>query len=180
MVKSINPNRQCDNTTIPVAAMVSVLSLIIIVRRLQFQYIHRFYFISSFCCAGLARSKHSVHLDARKKDRRKVRASSLESSAESESSAMETGDGNSGQVAAVSSTASFKSPAVGIGEEETNGEKQVNTTSIAFITYYIHHSIEFHSKLKKNVFRCYFQVHFQKKIILQFNNERTSERMKKN
>lgn len=66
-----------------------------------------------------------VNTDARKKDRRKVRASSLESSAESESSAMETGDGNSGQVAAVSSTASFKSPAVGIGEEETNGEKQV-------------------------------------------------------
>lgn len=54
-----------------------------------------------------------------------MRASSLESSAESESSAMETGDGNSGQVAAVSSTASFKSPAVGIGEDETNGEKQV-------------------------------------------------------
>lgn len=79
----------------------------------------------------LARSKHSVHLDARKKDRRKVRASSLESSAESESSAMETGDGNSGQVAAVSSTASFKSPAVGIGEEETNGEKQVNTNYIS-------------------------------------------------
>lgn len=49
----------------------------------------------------------------------------MESSAESESSAMETGDGNSGQVAAVSSTASFKSPAVGMGEEETNGEKQV-------------------------------------------------------
>lgn len=65
--------------------------------------------------------------DARKKDRRKVRASSLESSTESESSAMETGEGNSGQVAAVSSTASFKSPAVAMGEEETNGEKQVQT-----------------------------------------------------
>lgn len=60
-----------------------------------------------------------------------MRASSLESSAESESSAMETGDGNSGQVAAVSSTASFKSPAVGIGEEETNGEKQVNMNYIS-------------------------------------------------
>lgn len=69
--------------------------------------------------------KNFVFIDARKKDRRKIRASSLESSAESESSAMETGDGNSGQVAAISSTASFKSPAVGIGEEETNGEKQV-------------------------------------------------------
>lgn len=66
--------------------------------------------------------------DARKKNRRKVRASSLESSAESESSAMETGDGNSGQVAAISSTASFKSPAgsMGICDEEANGEKQVN------------------------------------------------------
>lgn len=61
-----------------------------------------------------------------------MRASSLESSAESESSAMETGDGNSGQVAAVSSTASFKSPAVGIGEEETNGEKQVRILSCHF------------------------------------------------
>lgn len=69
----------------------------------------------------------SINLDARKKDRRKIRASSLESSTESENSAMETGDGNSGQVAAVSSTASFKSPAVGIGEEETNGEKQVKS-----------------------------------------------------
>uniref|UniRef100_A0A1B0DNI4 Uncharacterized protein n=1 Tax=Phlebotomus papatasi TaxID=29031 RepID=A0A1B0DNI4_PHLPP len=48
--------------------------------------------------------------DVRKKERRKIRASSLESSAESESSAMELGDVNSGQVAAVSSTASFKSP----------------------------------------------------------------------
>lgn len=83
----------------------------------------------SFC---LVATKRSVHLDARKKDRRKVRASSLESSAESESSAMETGDGNSGQVAAVSSTASFKSPAVGMGEEETNGEKQVDSLSFFF------------------------------------------------
>lgn len=80
----------------------------------------------------LVATKRSVHLDARKKDRRKVRASSLESSAESESSAMETGDGNSGQVAAVSSTASFKSPAVGMGEEETNGEKQVDSLSFFF------------------------------------------------
>lgn len=96
-----------------------------------------FVFIFNFS-RHLARSKHSVHLDARKKDRRKVRASSLESSAESESSAMETGDGNSGQVAAVSSTASFKSPAVGIGEEETNGEKQVNIQT--FTTIRRHHS----------------------------------------
>lgn len=56
-----------------------------------------------------------------------MRASSLESSAESENSAMETGDGNSGQVAAISSTASFKSPAgsMGINDDDTNGEKQV-------------------------------------------------------
>lgn len=77
-----------------------------------------------------------------------MRASSLESSAESESSAMETGDGNSGQVAAVSSTASFKSPAVGIGEEETNGEKQVN----------IYHYI-LHSSLQTEC-TFVFQVHF--------------------
>lgn len=66
--------------------------------------------------------------DVRKKERRKIRASSLESSAESESSAMEMNDGNPGQVAAISSTASFKSPISSIGhtDEETNGEKQVN------------------------------------------------------
>lgn len=65
--------------------------------------------------------------DARKKERRKIRASSLESSAESESSAMEMNDGNPGQVAAISSTASFKSPisSVGVTDEDTNGEKQV-------------------------------------------------------
>lgn len=65
--------------------------------------------------------------DARKKERRKIRASSLESSAESESSAMEMGDGNPGQVAAISSTASFKSPmgSMGTCDDDTNGEKQV-------------------------------------------------------
>lgn len=49
--------------------------------------------------------------DFRKKERRKMRASSLESSAESDgaSSNVELGSENSGQVAAVSSTASFKS-----------------------------------------------------------------------
>lgn len=48
--------------------------------------------------------------DFRKKERRKMRASSLESSAESDgaSSNMDIGSENSGQVAAVSSTASFK------------------------------------------------------------------------
>lgn len=48
--------------------------------------------------------------DFRKKERRKIRASSLESSAESDgaSSNMEIGSENSGQVAAVSSTAGFK------------------------------------------------------------------------
>lgn len=66
--------------------------------------------------------------EARKKGRRKIRASSLESSAESESSAMEMGDGNSGQVAAISSTASFKSPmsSIGMGDcNEESNEKQV-------------------------------------------------------
>ncbi|GAB0088486.1 DNA N6-methyl adenine demethylase-like [Sergentomyia squamirostris] len=65
--------------------------------------------------------------DVRKKERRKIRASSLESSAESESSAMELGDVNSGQVAAVSSTASFKSPMSSMGMAdggEDTGEKQ--------------------------------------------------------
>lgn len=70
--------------------------------------------------------------DARKKERRKIRASSLESSAESESSAMETNDGNPGQVAAISSTASFKSPigSVGVNDEDTNGEKQVKYSGL--------------------------------------------------
>lgn len=51
---------------------------------------------------------------------------------------METGDGNSGQVAAVSSTASFKSPAVGMGEEESNGEKQVQCLKLFY--YYVQFS----------------------------------------
>ena len=46
----------------------------------------------------------------RKKERRKIRASSIESSADSEGSAMDLGDMSSGQVSAVSSTANFKSP----------------------------------------------------------------------
>lgn len=113
--------------------------------------------ISIIISIDSARSKHSVHSDARKKDRRKVRASSLESSAESESSAMETGDGNSGQVAAVSSTASFKSPAVGIGEEETNGEKQVKRNKYATCTS--HSSFHrIHSKPKSARFSSSFLV----------------------
>lgn len=58
--------------------------------------------------------------DQRKKERRKNRTSSLESSAESDGSAMDMGDGgNPGQVAAISSTASFKSPmsSMSMGEE---------------------------------------------------------------
>nr|AJC98704.1 AGAP007178 [Anopheles coluzzii]AJC98706.1 AGAP007178 [Anopheles coluzzii]AJC98714.1 AGAP007178 [Anopheles coluzzii] len=52
-----------------------------------------------------------TRIDNRKKERRKIRAASLESSAESEGSAMEIGEsGNPGQVAAISSTANFKSP----------------------------------------------------------------------
>lgn len=67
--------------------------------------------------------------DVRKKERRKNRASSLESSAESESSAMDMGDGNPGQVAAISSTANFKSPmgSMSMGDEhESSGDKQVS------------------------------------------------------
>lgn len=59
-----------------------------------------------------------------KKERRKVRASSLESS--TDDSAMDTGENH--QVAAVSSTqANFKSPMMGGGMDDTsdNGEKQV-------------------------------------------------------
>lgn len=71
-----------------------------------------------------------TRVDARKKERRKIRASSLESSAESESSAMEIGDpSNPGQVDAVSSTANFKSPmsSIGMGEgHDVTGEKQVS------------------------------------------------------
>lgn len=71
------------------------------------------------------------HTDARKKERRKNRASSLESSAESDGSAMDMGDGNPGQVAAISSTASFKSPMSSMSmcddmESSSNGEKQVS------------------------------------------------------
>lgn len=74
-----------------------------------------------------------MRTDNRKKERRKIRASSLESSAESEGSAMELGDmSSSGQVAAVSSTANFKSPlnAMGGGMSDSHegtetGEKQV-------------------------------------------------------
>lgn len=71
-----------------------------------------------------------MRTETRKKERRKIRASSLESSAESESSAMDIGDGNSGQVAAISSTANFKSPLNSLGMGECNdetGEKQVST-----------------------------------------------------
>ena len=75
--------------------------------------------------------------DARKKERRKNRASSLESSAESESSAMDMGDGNPGQVAAISSTASFKSPMGSMGmcdDNEGTGEKQVSFILISLLS----------------------------------------------
>lgn len=78
----------------------------------------------------LTKSDSPLRLDARKKERRKNRASSLESSAESESSAMDMGDGNnSGQVAAISSTASFKSPMSSMSmcdESDGTGGKQVS------------------------------------------------------
>lgn len=62
----------------------------------------------------------------RKKERRKIRASSMESSADSEGSAMELGDMSSGQVSAVSSTANFKSP---MGNASGHGESQDTETS---------------------------------------------------
>lgn len=66
--------------------------------------------------------------DQRKKERRKNRTSSLESSAESEGSGMDMGDGgNPGQVAAISSTASFKSPMSSMSTgEESMSEKVRN------------------------------------------------------
>lgn len=50
---------------------------------------------------------------------------------------METGDGNSGQVAAISSTASFKSPAgsIGMNDDDTNGEKQVKSGTLFFFIF---------------------------------------------
>lgn len=74
----------------------------------------------------------------RKKERRKIRAASIESSADSESSAMDLGDMSSGQVSAVSSTANFKSPmgnALGQSEgndSETN-EKGVGTFRLGIV-----------------------------------------------
>ncbi|XP_075163798.1 ten-Eleven Translocation (TET) family protein isoform X2 [Haematobia irritans] len=68
-----------------------------------------------------------ARLDARKKERRKNRTNSLESSAESEASAMDVDPSNPGQVDAVSSTANFKSPISGLGVGDSNdgaGEKQ--------------------------------------------------------
>lgn len=83
--------------------------------------------------------------ETRKKDKRKIRASSLESSTESDASSAMDIDGNSGnpgQVAAVSSTDNFKSPMHNNMENgdhtTTTGEKQVrdlnlkNTFSILF------------------------------------------------
>uniref|UniRef100_A0A182FGL7 Uncharacterized protein n=1 Tax=Anopheles albimanus TaxID=7167 RepID=A0A182FGL7_ANOAL len=63
---------------------------------------------------GATPASQITRIDNRKKERRKMRAPSLESSAESEGSsamAMDIGEsGNPGQVAAISSTANFKSP----------------------------------------------------------------------
>lgn len=88
--------------------------------------------MDSGCFEGAKLAKNvgsPMRNDNRKKERRKIRASSMESSAESEGSAMDLGDMSSGQVAAVSSTANFKSPMESMGlsdGHEENGEKQVN------------------------------------------------------
>lgn len=91
-----------------------------------------------------------VRCDIRKKERRKIRASSLESNTESDSSAMDIvssgsgvggiigsiNDGNSGQVAAISSTASFKSPmgSMSMGDDhDGNSEKQVSFNLLFYI-----------------------------------------------
>ncbi len=74
----------------------------------------------------------SAAKETRKKERRKIRASSLESSTESDASSAMDIDGGAGnpQVAAVSSTDNFKSPMhPGIengNEHVTTGEKQVS------------------------------------------------------
>lgn len=70
--------------------------------------------------------------ETKKREKRKIRAGSLESSTESDaSSAMEVDNnsGNPGQVAAVSSTEHFKSPAASKNHENgdhSNGDKQVS------------------------------------------------------
>lgn len=77
---------------------------------------------------------NNVKGETRKRERRKIRASSLESSTESDASSAMDIDGNSsgnpGQVSAVSSTANFKSPMQNISmtdenSENGNGDKQV-------------------------------------------------------
>lgn len=64
----------------------------------------------------------------RKKERRKMRAVSMESSGADSESAMDTGGNHPGQVAAVSSTANFKSPMhnLSMNDDSTqDGDKQV-------------------------------------------------------
>lgn len=83
---------------------------------------------------GFPNGTSPTRSDFRKKERRKIRANSLESNGESDGSGMEIGSESSGQVAAVSSTAGagFKSPmhASGPGSAPTDmddisSEKQV-------------------------------------------------------
>lgn len=83
-----------------------------------------------------------THKETRKKEKRKIRASSLESSTESDaSSAMDIdGNGNSGnpgQVAAVSSTDNFKSPTHNTdnGDHTITSEKQVRGYLIEIFQY---------------------------------------------
>lgn len=80
----------------------------------------------------------SMKLDARKKERRKIRTSSLESSAESESAMDVDPSNNPGQVDAVSSTANFKSPmnSLGMGGDSndgTNGDNKVRSYLSIFL-----------------------------------------------
>lgn len=79
---------------------------------------------------------HSAVKETRKKERRKIRASSLESSTESDaSSAMDIDGGAGNQVAAVSSTDNFKSPmhpGIENGDHSSTGEKQVKIFHLNF------------------------------------------------
>jgi hypothetical protein len=77
--------------------------------------------------------------ETRKKERRKIRASSLESSTESDASSAMDIDGANGnpQVAAVSSTDNFKSPlhpGIENGEHASTGEKQVGSGLLNFFS----------------------------------------------
>lgn len=96
---------------------------------------------------GFQNGASPTRSDFRKKERRKIRANSLESNGESDGSGMEIGSESSGQVAAVSSTAGpgFKSPmhASGPGSvpndmDDISSEKQVSIYNTILLLFYYH------------------------------------------